>query len=64
MKKLTNNDWVLVFKLRCKSKKGESLTDKEQKLINKAFEEDGDRYIKMDKDVCVASHSTFWKFYN
>ncbi len=52
---LSDEKWTEVFRLRCKSKRGENLTAKEHRLVNRAFEEDSERYAKMSPDVFDAT---------
>lgn len=48
---LSESEWSLVFKLRCRSKRGELLSSDEHKLIERAHIESPDRYGSMDMDV-------------
>jgi hypothetical protein len=52
---LTEADWLRVFEIRCRSKRGYDLTDQDRELIARAFELDGDRYAAMNHDVFVAT---------
>jgi len=53
--KLTERDWLAVFRIRCKSKHGQTLTVAEHELISLAFDEDRKRYAAMDADVFDAT---------
>lgn len=44
-------NWDRVFDLRCKSKRGEQLTDAELVLIKRAHAEDRERYAALDDRV-------------
>ncbi len=55
MMPLSDEKWAEVFRLRCKSKRGENLTAKEHRLVGRAFEEDSERYAKMSPDVFDAT---------
>ena len=52
---LTEWEWTKVFKLRCRTKRGESITDEERALIEAAFASDRKRYAAMDPDVFDAT---------
>lgn len=54
-KKLREAEWARVFELRCRSKRGDSLSEKEHELCVKAFEQDEKRYSNMEKDVFEAT---------
>ena len=54
-RRLTEVEWSQVFDVRCRSKRGESTTAREQRLVNKAFEEDRARYAAMEADVFDAT---------
>ena len=49
--KLTEAEWLNVFKLRCRTRRGERLTDPETDLVERAHVEDRERYRALDKDV-------------
>lgn len=53
--KLTEAEWSEVFRLRCRSKRGESLSPEERKLIERAWKTDRKRYGSMDADVFNAT---------
>lgn len=48
-------NWSLVFDLRCKSKRGQGLSEVEQKTLYEAWKADPDRYNGLDKDVFEAT---------
>lgn len=52
---LTEREWVDVFKARCRSKRGERLTDEESVLVKRAFATDETRYGDMEADVFDAT---------
>lgn len=54
-KPLTETEWLKVFRTRCKSKRGETLTPDEHVLIEKAFKQDQTRYAAMEPDVFDAT---------
>lgn len=54
-RKLTNAEWRLVFRLRCQSKQGGKLSEQEHALVNRAYEEDEERYGDMETDVFNAT---------
>lgn len=54
-KSLTEADWDKIFKIRCRSKRGELTTQEESAFCRRGFEEDPDRYGKMDKEVFEAT---------
>lgn len=49
-KVLTEAEWVEVFKARCRSKRGERLTNKERDLVEAAFRSD-EKNGEMELDV-------------
>jgi hypothetical protein len=53
--RLTEAQWSEVFRLRCKSKRGDGLTGEEQALAERAWKEDRKRYAAMDGDVFNAT---------
>lgn len=53
--KLTEAQWSEVFHLRCRSKRGETLTADELALAERAWKEDRKRYAVMDGDVFEAT---------
>jgi hypothetical protein len=54
-RRLTAREWSDVFKARCRSKRGEQLSDEERKLVNAAFASDEKRYGEMELDVFDAT---------
>ena len=50
-KKLSEDDWNKVFKLRCQSKSGHELSQEQSELCRKARKEDPERYKGMDNEV-------------
>jgi hypothetical protein len=54
-RKLTEAEWADVFKARCRSKRGERLSDEERALVDAAFESDEERYAAMEPDVFDAT---------
>jgi transposase-like protein len=52
---LTEEEWVLVFKLRCRSKSGLPPSDDERALLERAFSLDPERYRAMNADVFEAT---------
>jgi len=52
---LTEADWETVFKLRCKSKRGEHLSQQELRLCEAAIKADPRRYERMGVDVFNAT---------
>lgn len=53
--KLTDAEWRDVFRLRCKSKRGETLSKDERALVDRAYKEDEERYAAMEADVFDAT---------
>lgn len=53
--KLTEQEWRRVFELRCRLKRGESLSSEERALTDAAFAEDVDRYSAMEGAVFDAT---------
>lgn len=53
--KLTEAEWLRVFKIRCDCKRGAGLGPDERKLIERAMKEDRERYSAMDDDVFDAT---------
>lgn len=53
--KLTELEWRAVFKVRCRSKDGELISDEDLALISRARAEDQKRYRAMDPDVFDAT---------
>lgn len=54
-RKLTEEEWRQVFETRCRSKRGQRLSDEEQSLVGAAFVSDEKRYGEMDADVFDAT---------
>jgi hypothetical protein len=54
-KTLTEMDWEKVFRLRCRSKKGEELSREDYDFCVMAYKEDPKRYSAMDKEVFNAT---------
>jgi len=54
-RKLTEAEWREVFRLRCKSKSGGELSRPEHALVNRAYDEDPDRYGDTEIDVFNAT---------
>lgn len=52
---ITEEGWLLVSKLRCRSKQGERLSPQEHELCFQAWREDHDRYCDMDQQVFEAT---------
>ena len=52
---ITEMEWVTVFSLRCKSKRGQRLSPEEQSLVDAAWETDQPRYAAMEPDVFNAT---------
>jgi len=52
---LTEWEWTKVFNLRCRTKRGESITDEERALVEAAFASDRKRYAAMGPDVFDAT---------
>lgn len=54
-KKLDEAQWREVFRIRCRSKRGERLELVEQKLVEAAYRSDPKRYDAMTLDVFNAT---------
>lgn len=52
---LTVAEWREVFRVRCKSRRGDGMTEDERRLIGRAFAEDPRRYAGLDADVFDAT---------
>ena len=52
---LTEAEWAKVFRARCKSKQGQTLTDEERTLVDAAFKSDQKRYGEMEPEVFNAT---------
>lgn len=55
---LTESEWRRVFVIRCKSKRGEHVSDEERSLFMRAYKADPKRYAAMDADVFDATVPT------
>jgi hypothetical protein len=55
LKKLTEMEWLDVFEARCRSKRGERLTEEERALIDRAYATDEKRYGRMEAEVFNAT---------
>ncbi len=54
-KRLTEDEWREVFRLRCKSKRGDTLSQQELARVTRAYHEDPVRYAAEDDDVFNAT---------
>ncbi len=54
-KKLTEEEWQRVFKIRCRSKQGLQIAKEDQSLTDRAYESDQERYAAMEADVFDAT---------
>ena len=54
-KKLTEAQWREVFRLRCKSKRGDELSKDERALLDAAFAQDEERYDALSPAVFNAT---------
>jgi hypothetical protein len=54
-RRLTELEWCQVFEARCKSKKGETLSDVLRQLVDAAYKTDRKRYKEMERDVFNAT---------
>lgn len=52
---LTEDDWRKVFELRCRSKRGQRLSDEEQTLVDAAYRQDRKRYGALEPDIFDAT---------
>ncbi len=52
---LTEAEWEKVFRSRCKSKQGQTLTDEERDLVEAAFRSDEKRYSALEGEVFNAT---------
>lgn len=48
---MNDQDWERVFKIRCKSKRGELFSEDERKFLIVAYNENPDRYSAMDDRI-------------
>lgn len=62
---LTEMDWEKVFRAKCKSKQGQTLTDEERTLVEAAFQADANRFRDLEGEVFNATvpfgSSARWK---
>jgi hypothetical protein len=54
-KPLTDSEWDEVFRLRCRSKRGEYLSPDHQALLERAYKSDPKRYGELDRPVFEAT---------
>lgn len=54
-KKLTEREWERVFDIRCKSKRGERVSEEDMKFVERAWLEDPDRYGALNAKVFEAT---------
>lgn len=54
-KKLTEEEWRRVFQLRCRTKQGQDVAQRDLALVYAALREDPKRYSAMDVDVFNAT---------
>ena len=54
-KKLSDDAWRDVFRLRCRSKQGITLEPHERRLIIAAYREDAKRYADMNDAIFIAT---------
>lgn len=52
---LTEAEWARVFRIQCKTKQGQAVTDEDNELIKAAFSSDQKRYGDMADDVFNAT---------
>lgn len=52
---LNESDWAKVFKAKCKSKQGQSVTPEERLLLDAAFKSDPERYGALEAEVFNAT---------
>lgn len=52
---LTETEWARVFRMRCASKRGESISGDDADLFRRAYREDPARYSAMNADVFDAA---------
>ena len=50
-KTLNEQDWIKVFEIRCRSKRGQALSMEDCALVDDAYEIDPTRYEAMEPDV-------------
>jgi hypothetical protein len=49
--KMTEEGWTKVFQLRCRSKRGEHLSQEELRLLTQAYRQDPERYSALNRQV-------------
>lgn len=54
-RRLTEDDWRKVFEYRCRSKRGQLLSDEERALVDAAYTQNRKRYAAMEPDVFDAT---------
>lgn len=54
-KPLTESDWDRVFKLRCRSKRGEYISPEDFEFMQRAWKSDKKRYGELDAKVFEAT---------
>jgi hypothetical protein len=54
-RKLTEAEWSRVFDIRCKTKRGERVSDDDMTLVMQAFAEDAKRYENLSSRVYEAT---------
>jgi hypothetical protein len=52
---LTEAEWSTVFLARCKSRRGEAVSDVERALLDRAYRTNKERYASLDADVFDAT---------
>lgn len=52
---LTELEWEAVFRARCKSKQGQTLSDTERTIVDRAYTNNRKRYAAMERDVFNAT---------
>lgn len=52
---LSEEDWLRVYKLRCRNKRGETLSQEESALCEAAYKADSNRYAAMNDPILVAT---------
>lgn len=53
--RLSEVEWAEIFRLRCKGKRGDRLHPDEQKMVERAYKENPERYSGMENDVVRAT---------
>jgi len=49
--KLTDLEWERVFNIRCRSKRGEGLSETEQAFVAAAYKDDHERYVGLNEKI-------------